>query len=59
VPVVYTPGPEPRIRVTLAGGRRIERAGDRLDTGLSGTLLDRSGGIERIEVVVPERSLRG
>lgn len=58
VPVVYTPGPDPWIRVTLSDGRRDERAGDRLDADLSRALLDRRGGIERIEVVVADSALR-
>jgi len=59
VPVIYeaTPG-DARLHVRREGGRIIERDGDRLDLAESEALFRRQGGIERIDVLVPEESLR-
>jgi hypothetical protein len=58
VPIVYALTPdEAWIRVTHNDGMATERPGCRLTLEESRALLERRGGIARIEVGVPERSL--
>ena len=49
---------EPWVRITRADGSMSERAGQSLDGAASASLLARDGGILRIEVGIPERTLR-
>jgi hypothetical protein len=58
VPIVYElTKDESWIRVADNDGALSDLPGDRLDSGHSQTLFDRRGGISRIDVGVPERSL--
>jgi len=59
VPVVYRVSyGAARIRVTAEDGPASEIEGDRLDPDISRSIFDRRGLVSRIDVAVPEESLR-
>ena len=58
VPIVYTRTGEAWVRVTSRTGESVTVLGKGLDEGNSQALLDRRGEISRIDVGIPEDSLR-